>query len=145
MPYITQEARARLAGDPVPKTPGELNYLITLRIIREVEERGKSYATFNDIGANMVSAQQLILSGEDALVEYDGFLRDVLDICGSYVWQRRGFFGDERFGMPEGIEGRSLSVIGALEFALSEFKRRVVAPYEDGKIAENGDVYGAIL
>lgn len=33
------------------------------------------------------------------------------------------------------------AVIGALDAAKMEFYRRVVAPYEDQKIAENGDVY----
>lgn len=32
-------------------------------------------------------------------------------------------------------------IIGALESAKLEFYRRVVAPYEDKKRAENGDVY----
>jgi hypothetical protein len=32
-------------------------------------------------------------------------------------------------------------VLGALEGAKLEFYRRVAAPYEDTKIAENGDVY----
>lgn len=32
-------------------------------------------------------------------------------------------------------------VKGALQGALAEFDRRVVAPYEDTKIQENGDVY----
>lgn len=32
-------------------------------------------------------------------------------------------------------------VIGALESAKMEFYRRVVIPYEDKKIEENGDVY----
>ena len=32
-------------------------------------------------------------------------------------------------------------IIGALEGAKMEFYRRVAAPYEDGKIKENGDVY----
>lgn len=32
-------------------------------------------------------------------------------------------------------------VVGALEGAKAEFQRRVVAPYEDAKIRENGDVY----
>lgn len=32
-------------------------------------------------------------------------------------------------------------IVGALEGAKLEFYRRVVAPYEDGKIVENGDVY----
>jgi len=32
-------------------------------------------------------------------------------------------------------------IIGALESAKTEFQRRVIAPYEDKKITENGDVY----
>jgi len=32
-------------------------------------------------------------------------------------------------------------IVGALEGAKVEFQRRVVAPYEDLKIKENGDVY----
>jgi hypothetical protein len=32
-------------------------------------------------------------------------------------------------------------IMGALEGAKAEFYRRVVAPYEDVKIQENGDVY----
>ena len=32
-------------------------------------------------------------------------------------------------------------IIGALEGAKTEFYRRVVVPYEDQKIKENGDVY----
>lgn len=31
-------------------------------------------------------------------------------------------------------------VVGALEGAKAEFQRRLVAPYEDKKIAENGDL-----
>lgn len=33
-------------------------------------------------------------------------------------------------------------ILGALDGASKEFYRRIVAPYEDEKIKENGDVYG---
>ena len=33
------------------------------------------------------------------------------------------------------------AIVGVLECAKAEFYRRVVAPYEDLKIQENGDVY----
>lgn len=33
-------------------------------------------------------------------------------------------------------------VVGVLECAKQEFIRRMVNPYEDAKIKENGDVYG---
>jgi hypothetical protein len=43
--------------------------------------------------------------------------------------------------------GRSYKVMSAIRAAMedasAEFYRRVMAPYEDEKIAENGDVYGA--
>jgi len=37
---------------------------------------------------------------------------------------------------------RMNEITGALECAKLEFYRRAAAPYEDKKIAENGDVYG---
>ena len=36
-------------------------------------------------------------------------------------------------------------VLGALEGAKQEFYRRIAAPYEDRKIAENGDVYDRLI
>lgn len=36
-------------------------------------------------------------------------------------------------------------VLGALDGASKEFYRRVVSPYEDKKIKENGDVYDTVL
>lgn len=33
------------------------------------------------------------------------------------------------------------AAVGAVDGAKAEFQRRVVAPYEDRKISENGDVY----
>lgn len=33
-------------------------------------------------------------------------------------------------------------IVGALECAKLEFQRRAIAPYEDAKIAQNGDLYG---
>jgi hypothetical protein len=43
---------------------------------------------------------------------------------------------------PYGISYQTLNeVIGVLECVKAELYRRVVAPYEDGKCAINGDVY----
>ena len=36
---------------------------------------------------------------------------------------------------------RLATALGAVESAVAEFNRRVIQPYEDGKLAENGDVY----
>jgi hypothetical protein len=78
-PYIKKENRARLL-ESLPRSSGELNYLITMLLQEYVKEHGSKYDTFNDI-------------------------------------------------------------LGALDGARLEFYRRVVAPYEDVKIQENGDVY----
>ena len=32
-------------------------------------------------------------------------------------------------------------IYGAMQLAAAEFKRRLIDPYEDGKLNENGDVY----
>jgi hypothetical protein len=37
------------------------------------------------------------------------------------------------------------SVDGALDLCKSEFQRRIVFPYEDGKIEANGDVYDELI
>ncbi len=42
---------------------------------------------------------------------------------------------------PESGYSRMNEVIGAFEAAKLEFYRRVVAPYEERKRSENGDVY----
>lgn len=42
----------------------------------------------------------------------------------------------------EGLSYKTINdVIGALEGAKLEFYRRVAAPYEDGAIKRNGDIY----
>jgi hypothetical protein len=44
-----------------------------------------------------------------------------------------------------GLEYRTINdALGALEGAKQEFYRRVAVPYEDRKLAENGDVYGLV-
>jgi hypothetical protein len=81
MPYILSERRDDLIHRGYDmESAGELNYILTRILIRYMEQRGKSYQTFNDI-------------------------------------------------------------MGALDGAKMEFYRRVVAPYEDIKRKENGDVY----
>lgn len=86
MPYISQKTREefRKVGEtghnPITLTAGELNYELTLKIVKYLKVNGTSYKTMNDI-------------------------------------------------------------VGALESCKLEFFRRVVAPYENYKIEENGDVY----
>lgn len=51
-------------------------------------------------------------------------------------------FITEWLGDPAALNyDRINTVSGFMNEALAEFRRRVVAPYEDRKIAENGDAY----
>lgn len=86
MPYIKKERKDSFETDtksghhPPMAVAGELNYEITLKIIKYLKLHGLNYQTCNDI-------------------------------------------------------------VGALDNAKSEFKRRVQDPYENKKIIDNGDVY----
>lgn len=53
--------------------------------------------------------------------------------------RRNAIAGDKISGQPTYQDVND--VLGALEGAKLEFYRRVAAPYEDTKIAQNGDVY----
>jgi hypothetical protein len=81
MPYIKQEKRASFEnGTGKMEAPGDVNYILTRVCSEYINNKGKSYQTYNDI-------------------------------------------------------------IGALECCKLEMYRRAVAPYEELKIAENGDVF----
>ncbi len=49
-PYIKPERRSaiQVLGE-TPTTPGELNFAITVLLLRYMRLKGKSYGTFNDI------------------------------------------------------------------------------------------------
>ena len=48
----------------------------------------------------------------------------------------------DKFLLTNGKNYQTMNdIVGALEGAKAEFQRRVVAPYEDQKIDENGDAY----
>lgn len=79
MPYIKPQDRDQLLVRAAQNS-GELNYELTLVVLRYLKNQGRSYRTMNDI-------------------------------------------------------------VGALEGCKAEFQRRVVAPYENTKIHDNGDVY----
>jgi hypothetical protein len=52
MPYIKQQDREELDEWEVPKSAGDLNYVIHLELERYLIEKGESYQTYNDmIGA----------------------------------------------------------------------------------------------
>jgi hypothetical protein len=48
----------------------------------------------------------------------------------------------DEFIRQKGLRYQNISdIIGALDGAKAEFQRRIVGPYEDQKLAENGEVF----
>lgn len=140
MPYIKADDRPRLDAGGVPQTPGELNYLISTRIKKLVDEKGKSYALFNDIIVDLEDAKEAVAE----MVRLDEFAGEIADLAFKYIFQ----IGElsEKDMKVRGVEAevairRMNSARGAIECAKLEFYARVVRPYEETKIVENGDVY----
>lgn len=48
MPYITEHDRLRMSISAQPKTPGELNYLITKIVTDYLKYKGFCYETLNE-------------------------------------------------------------------------------------------------
>lgn len=60
MPYIQDRDRERLEpnlNNPRPKKPGELNYVLTMIVLRYVEDRGLSYTTINEVVGVLTAAR----------------------------------------------------------------------------------------
>ena len=123
MPYIPDPARraALDAGTAFAENVGELNYRCTRILDSWLAEVGVSYTNLN---------------------------RAVGEVEACFDWSKLP---------PEGTPGRSImneislflgtgkgdktDVKGALRLAELELERRIIAPYEDIKIEQNGDVY----
>ncbi len=129
MPYINRVDYARAARIPV--TPGELNYAITLKAIAHIE------------GLPNVSLL--------------GFRGQVMALCHAYI-TRRGLSyttGNEVLGVIACTALELIRRCGETEVVMQlsdmlgdvghHLYDDVLAPYEDKKIIENGDVYPAAI
>lgn len=167
MPYIAQQDRARLKkGGEFAKTTGELNFLLTKEIVTEIVKvgrskagsdsnladaelfnLGRSYALFNEIVADLDTIKMLL--GQGVRLEDQSFLRRASDHALMFVLQtgdldtpgKEPQTQEEFDALRREVSLRMAGALGAVECAKLEFMRRVVAPYEDGKILANGDVY----
>lgn len=117
MPYVSQEARLRLETG-YPETAGELNYEITKLLI---EARSEDYL----------------------FAEYKYLITAYVDKNGKSYQTYNDIIGAT---MGAGLEyhrrtGKLSPFAILLHVELGKFYQDVIAPYEDGKIKENGDVY----
>lgn len=144
MPYIKPEDRERLAAGDFPRTAGEVNYLVSSLIAKELAEKGKSYALLNDIVADLDDAQEMV----NQLTRFPGSRAgDFADAAFSYIFQTSDLDGISDLAQTktpdeaDALGGRCISARGALECAKLELYIRIARPYEDAKIHDNGDVY----
>jgi hypothetical protein len=78
MPYVTPEARARLAGcGAVPQNAGELNYMLSLQVGNYLRAHGLDYQHLNDAigaleGAKLELYRRVAAPYEDKKIERNG-------------------------------------------------------------------------
>jgi hypothetical protein len=120
MPYIDPSARRWLDADGEPRDPGELNYAITQHLLNTSED-------------------MLEMAVEHEVQRYLAFKRtkrdnrysDFNDVLGALDAARREY---ER---RRGGDGRLV----ILEWVAKDLYSSTIAPYEDIKIKQNGDIY----
>jgi len=122
MPYVKQEDRDYLKKNPTPRTSGELNYMITLLLIKYFD----NYDTINEMKYVVLKYIHALLSADAShlilTLPHDEFDQEIGLLLGRTMLLRS-------------------SKVGALGCAWDEFYARKARPYEKKKIKENGDVY----
>lgn len=124
MPYIDKVAKDRLyAEGEEASNVGELTYLFTLHCLNADRERNHTLLVET---LNIEIMKYLNFNGPTNYALLNG-------VVGSLECARR----EHRRRRPDSY----LPADEALSEVLTEFYGRIVAPYEDTKIEQNGDVY----
>jgi hypothetical protein len=132
MPYITSHRIEELMVTTDDMTSGDLNYLITKRILRLIDEVGETYGIYSKIVGflEVIKLNQYNLKNTPRssveLSFFDTFSSDVINI----------------------VENNNLSVlerIGTLVCVQHELYRRMISVYEDKKKEMNGDVFAGTI
>lgn len=132
MPYIAQARRSEAEGEPT--NVGELNFAITRLLVKYIQEHGRlSYARINDCLGALAEAKKLVPTYNATRTVGEGSSKNDLK------WAIA--IAVTNFMRSQGSEDIMVDAVGAIDGASKEFYRRVAVPYEDRKIAENGDVY----
>jgi hypothetical protein len=126
MPYITQIARQQLADGGLIQTAGELNYTFTQAIRKYDCEEGRFSEEGLTQDLNLLIGRYIATHGKSYSVIND--ILGALEGAKLEYKRRRGLRGYE-------------SLKWVFDDVKTEFYRRVVSPYEDEKIKQNGDVY----
>jgi hypothetical protein len=121
VPYITAEARQKLATGQPATGPGELNYLVTMTVLEHVRRGGRQ--------KDMVNALVTIIQQYEA---YAGESYTTINaVVGVLHCARMELLRRTIVCGPEAALLKELA---------TEYYAKVAAPYEDGKLAANGDL-----
>lgn len=124
MPYITQDAREDLRSR-TPQTAGELTYQITVDLM-----------ALDPVTMRQYEIENVMLNRANEYIRENGIsYQHISDVIGSLMcvgleWNRR---------QTSGIAGKRIKWVS--KHVANIFYRQTVAPYEDLKIEENGDLF----
>lgn len=119
MPYVDAETRAKLQSGMPPTGPGELNYKLTMAILAQPWTR------------QQVLFDWMLELGKQYIRENGLSYQRINDVLGAYAGAALELLRRTR---NYGIEARLLREVA------ERFYSDVAAPYEDTKIAANGDL-----
>lgn len=128
MPYLKQERKDELADEDAKlEAPGELNYLVTLVLLEAVQCNG-AYLLRSRVPKLI---ERYIEANGRSYTTYNNIVGALT--CARAEFKRR---------VPDHLWVTvHANVSSELKCQSEEFYADTVAPYEDEKIAENGDVY----
>lgn len=139
MPYLTADRKRQLRHDPTPETAGDLTYLITDALLKRSSTEGLVEAFDRFIETYLLQRPLRFERFAAVLGSLDAARRE---------YARRnpgGTWSDSRGRLHSNYIPNSWipasAVLHFLEAYAAHFYDEHVAPYEDDKIEQNGDVY----
>jgi hypothetical protein len=116
MPYIKEDRRRELTPGTAPQNGGELNYLISMLVLEADDTRA--------LKKEILALARLYLQAKGMNYQHCN------DIMGALT--------GARLEMSRRLDSKKFD--GLFHDTLFEFYYEIVAPYEDVKIKENGDL-----
>ncbi|MDP3645475.1 MAG: hypothetical protein Q8R25_00095 [bacterium] len=127
MPYIVQAERDAIRGGKRPENVGQLNYCLTIRLQRIYGD--EDWDTPEIVAEELESiCRQYIVDKKELCYQLANDVLGALICCKLEMWRRA------RPSDPKDVWNY------ALNKCIKRIYREIVAPYEDKKIKENGDV-----
>lgn len=127
MPYITPKQRQEIKTGAFPRNPGELNFALS-DFISKANPQG-DYRKFFKLTLETYVASALKRTDGNGKLRYV-HINELMGVVVSIMLELR----------RRRLE-KYILVLGQLTDVAGEWYDRVAGPYEDTKIAENGDVF----